>query len=351
MAILIPRAAGSSSSWSSGRWAHGFDVHAVARDTRGLLVLGHHLVEAGGVTGGVFGHLGAVGARFFQQAQGLAGGARHHVVGVGFALALGAFVVLAGLVGVVERALHLLRRLNALHGHVADLRAERVAVEDLLHQQLGVERDFFAADVQDVVHLALAHDFADRGLGDLAHRLIRLQIVEQPRFRVLQGVLHRELDVDDVLVIGQHQRFFEVLRAHVAAVADLDRAHFVDVDLFVGLERVRHAPVQARTGAVAVFAEGRDDAGLAFAHAEHAAGEPDEADHRHRRADRDAGALHVGPVRAAIIAAARTLVAEHAVEALVEVAPHLVEIGRAVTGTFAVLQQDSRRRPDADAFE
>ena len=58
--------------------------------------------------------------------------------------------------------------------------------------------------------LARADDFADRGLGDELHHLLRLAVVEDEGLGAHEVVLDRELDVDDVLVLGQHHRFLGV---------------------------------------------------------------------------------------------------------------------------------------------
>ena len=81
-----------------------------------------------------------------------------------------ALAVLAGLHRVVERGLHLVRRLHALQRDLLDEDAGAVAVEHLLHQLLGLRRDLLAALVEHEVHLALADDLADRGLGDELRR-------------------------------------------------------------------------------------------------------------------------------------------------------------------------------------
>jgi hypothetical protein len=67
-------------------------------------------------------------------------------------------------------------------------------------------RDLVALFGQGRVHLHLADHFAHRRLGGLHHRFLRVLALEQPGARVAQAVLHGELDLDDVLVLGQHGR-------------------------------------------------------------------------------------------------------------------------------------------------
>jgi hypothetical protein len=100
-----------------------------------------------------------------------------------------------------------------------------VAIEDVLHQLLGIRGDLVAPLVEHEVHLALADHFAHRGLRRLHHGVIGMAVVEQVGLRILEEVLHGKLDVDDVLVVGQHQGFLQHLVLVRAAIADLDRAH------------------------------------------------------------------------------------------------------------------------------
>ena len=76
-----------------------------------------------------------------------------------------------------------------------------VAVEHGLHQltQRGAIWSRSSASAESMLHLAdhLAH----RSLGGLHHGLGRLVALEQEGARVLQPVLHREVDLDDVLVL------------------------------------------------------------------------------------------------------------------------------------------------------
>ena len=109
---------------------------------------------------------------------------RDHVVGVGLAFVLGALAVLAGLERVVERGLHLLGRLHALHvdvdDHDAGLQPVELAWIDL--HQLGGDR--VALLVQHRVDLALADDLAHRRLGGLHHRLVGVAVLEQVGARI-----------------------------------------------------------------------------------------------------------------------------------------------------------------------
>ena len=113
-----------------------------------------------------------VAVRLLEQPRRLAARARHDVVRVGLAFVLQPLAILARLDGVVERRLHLVGRLHVLQRDLLHEHAGAVAVEDLLHQLLGLLRDLLAAFVQREVHLALADDLADRRLGDVRDDLV-----------------------------------------------------------------------------------------------------------------------------------------------------------------------------------
>jgi hypothetical protein len=146
-----------------------------------------------------------------------------------------------------------------------------------------------------------------------------------------------KLDVDDVFVVGQHQRLGALLVAHVVAVADFGRAHLRDVDGFVGLDRCRPAPVEAGAGGVGKAAEGGDHADLTFLHDEGAAGEPDQQGDEADDGSGDAGAAAFAAIRAAGVAAVVAAAAEQAVQAGIEIAPHLIEVGWTLTRTAPFL--------------
>ena len=78
--------------------------------------------------------------------------------------------------------------------------------------------------VKHEVHAALADDFAHRGLRGLRHGLVGETVVEDVVLRAVEDVLNGELDIDDVLVVGEHQRFAQHLVALGTAIAHLDRA-------------------------------------------------------------------------------------------------------------------------------
>ena len=144
--------------------------------------------------------------------------------------------------------------------------------------------------------------------------------------RVAHDVLHGELQVDDVLVVGQHQRFLEHARLDVVAIADLERADLREIDDLVRLDRPRHAPAQPGARLLRELAERQHDAALALDDDVEAACEP----HREDDARKQARTAEAGPGNARRLAASTAPPAEELGEAPVEVAPELVQVGRAL---------------------
>ena len=165
--------------------------------------------------------------------------------------------------------MHLLGRLGILQRDVDDRDARIVAVDNLLHQLLGVLGDLLLAFIEHEVHFRFADDFTHRGLGRLQHHLAGVAVVEQPGLGIFQAKLHRKLDVDDVLVVGQHQGFLEHLGLDVVAVADFDLPQGLHVDDLVALDRIRQAPLEAGAiGQGLEFAKTQNRCRLAFRHDE-----------------------------------------------------------------------------------
>ena len=280
--------------------------------------------------------LGPVAVRFLEQPRRVAARARHDVVRVGLALVLQSLAILACLDGVVERGLHLVGRLHVLQRDLLHEHAGAVAVEVLLHQLLGLLGDLLAAFVQREVHLALADHFADRRLGDIRDDLVGTPVVEDVVLGALQVVLDGELDVDDVLVIGQHHRFLVDLVLRRVAIADLDRLHLRELDELDGFDGKGQVPAGSGLRRLGVLAEARHDTAATFVDDVEAAGEPDDEDQR----DEHAGAAERQPrawptAVAAILRVA--LATEDFVHPAVDVAPDLVEVGWAAALIAAAL--------------
>ena len=167
-------------------------------------------------------------------------------------------------------------------------------------------------------------------------RFLRQAVLEKISHRILQDVLHRELDIDDVLVVGQHQCFLEHLVAFRTAIADLDRAYACQVDQFVRVDRIRQAPLQARICRFDKLAETQHDTTLACIDDVQAAGQPDDDDQAEHHADATAE-LARRHGRTAFATAVVRLAAEQPRQALVEIAPQVFQIGRSLIAAFIAI--------------
>ena len=107
-----------------------------------------------------------------------------------------------------------------------------------MQQRLRVLLDLLLAFGERVVDVVAAEHLAHRGLGGVAHRVAGIADVEQevggPGRPGLDLELHDELQLDDVLVAGEHQRFAIDV---VIARRRPDR-HGAEAELF--LENLRH---------------------------------------------------------------------------------------------------------------
>jgi hypothetical protein len=87
---------------------------------------------------------------------------------------------------------------------------------------------------------------------------------------------------------------------------------------------------------MAELAKGEHDACLAFLHDEESAHKPKEKNHHPNDASADTCASRITGRAAAIATATTTPPAEKPVQALVEVSPQLIKIGRAIIGPFVI---------------
>src|SRR5208282_1103387 len=175
----------------------------------------------------------------------------------------GALLVLAGSLNVEEGAERVLGRAHVLHVDLEDLDASTVIVEDLLDELLRLARDRRAPLGVGDLEVALADDLAHRRLGDVLHGTFGIADVEEEEARVLDDPLHRELDVDDVLVASEHLAFLiDVARerlpagiARPASEADFHLVHARDLGREHMPDRCRQVIVQARRGRIDPLAE------------------------------------------------------------------------------------------------
>ena len=184
---------------------HGVEVEPLGRDVLGLGPLLVDLIEALGVAARAGDDLGLVGLAALDDRFGLALGPRQHLVAIGVGLVDALLLVGTRRLDVAEGRDHLLRRVDAQQLDVGDAHAQPIFVEDALQQLLGVLLDAAAALGLGILQVRPADDLAHGGLGAGAHVLFRITHVEGVLEDVLDLPQHGELDVDDVLVAGQHQ--------------------------------------------------------------------------------------------------------------------------------------------------
>ena len=138
--------------------------------------------------------------------------------------------------------------------HLIDADAGAVVIEHVLHQLLHGLLGLLARLRQERLNVGLADHLAHGALGHLLYGDLGVLDVEEIMLRVLDAPEHDEVDIDDVLVAGQHQAFLghvahaagKAARGHARAHADLDDVlprHLRQAHL---LDRIGQAEVQAR---------------------------------------------------------------------------------------------------------
>ena len=174
------------------------------------------------------------------------------------------FAILACFNGVCERSLNFLRRLRVLHGHPGDVNSGLVAILNFLQQFLHRIHDFFLAGREQEIHLVFPHHLANCRLCRLHHRLVGIPVIEQVVLRILDYVLHGELDVDDVLVVRDHQGLIlHFVLDVVVAVTDFDGSNPSHIDDLDGLNRPRQVPARTRIRSRTELSETQHDSLLA----------------------------------------------------------------------------------------
>ena len=220
----------------------------------------------------------------------------HHAVGVGLRLVLRALEVGARRLHVAERVDDLRRRIDLLQLHLLDQDAGAVLIERLLHQILHRALDVLPRAGQDRLNVGAADHLAHRAFGDRLHGAFGVLDVEQivADLGRLDLPQHREIDVDDVLVAGEHQALFGHVAHRGAAARIVDHAH-ADVDLVDAqrlrredrLDRIGQMIVQAGLHLADVLAEAQHDAKLIRLDPEEPGNAPE-----HDRAKRQAARSH-----------------------------------------------------------
>src|SRR6266536_1047738 len=167
---------------------------------------------------------------------------------------------------------------------------------------------------------------AHGALGHRLHRAFRMLDIEPISIYParLDQPEHRELDIDDVLVPGEHQALFGNVAHGAAAAVVLDQPH-ADVDLVHaqrlrgerGLDRIRYVIIEPGLHIADVFAESQHDAELVGLDAEEAGKSP-----QRENAEQD---QHGAPT-------AEASARQHAPELVLAAAQQLLEVRRSGTG-------------------
>ncbi len=258
---------------------HRLDIEAlqcdVLRHFEGAVDRG----EAVGVTLRAGDDFGAIGLGILAGLDRHATRPRQDVVAVGLGLVAQALAIGQCALHVAERVDDRGRRIDLGHLHLGDHDAGAVGIEDALQQVLGFRFDLAAALGERLRDLGLADDLAHRAFGGGLHGRLGRPDMEQVGLCVLDDPKDGEVDVDDVLVAGQHQRLFRQLaRAGGAtlarAIADLGAVDAGDARRQHALDRGRQMVIEPRLGRAVIGAEAQHDADLVRLHPVEAARHP-----------------------------------------------------------------------------
>ena len=146
--------------------------------------------------------------------------------------------LLDGLVDLVERRLHGVRRVHVLEHDLLDVDADPVGVAELLQDFVGLGGYAGAAGRNDFVHAVVPHDLAHRRFGHVAKAQLRRAHIEQKCARVLDPVLHDPLDDGNVQIAREHQGF--VLEAPVDILRPDPGLGGAEAELLLELALDRH---------------------------------------------------------------------------------------------------------------
>ncbi len=301
---------------------HGLEIHALARDVRRLLVLLVDLVEARRLALGFRHGLLTIGLGILGDLGGTAAGLRYDAVGIGLRLVLRAFEIGARGLHVAERVDDLGRRIDFLQLDLLDQDAGAVVVESLLHELLHGGLSGLARAGEDRLDIVAADHLAHGAFGHRLHGALGILDVEEvvPDAGRFHPPQHREIDVDDVLVAGEHQALLGHVAYRRAAPRILDQAH-ADVDLVDAkrlrrerrLDRIRQVIIEARLHLAHELAEPQHHAQFVRLDAEEAGKAP-----QHHGGERDQRE-----------AAAAEIARQHGAQLVLAPAQQFFEIGRA----------------------
>jgi hypothetical protein len=316
---------------------HGFDV----KPARGH-VLRHFVgvvnrLEARGIALRLQHDLGAVSLRLLLNARGVAMCARHDVVAIGFRLVDEPLQIDLRALHVAEGIDHRIGRIDFRELHAIHIDARAIEIEDLLQQRLRVELDLAAAFGERARDLGVADHLAHRAFRGGFHRELGIADVEEIGLCVLHQPKHREVDIDDVLIAGEHQGFLghfgrarATARREAGTVADLDAIDARDRRRQRLFDRPRPMIIETRRRWPVIGAEMQHDALLIRLDTINAAGEPK---------DDDKGRAQPPNSRSAANAAGQNFT-----QCILELAQRVVEIGRLESATATAAARSPRTR-------
>ena len=282
---------------------HRIQIHPAQGDVLRLLIGREHDVEPLRLARRLGDRRQLCALRLGEDARGVAPGTGDDIVVIRLSLVAHALGVGIGTLHISKAFHHGRRRIDFLQLNLGDLDPHIVAIEDFLRLMHHVVFDLRAQLGQRRLDRCAANDLSHRAFRDAKDQVVRTTGIEQ-ELRCLIGANapeYSDIDVDDVLVAGQHEAFRQdVASGRVAAAlncpgragtkADLgavDPGHGGPFDPFDGPGDV---PVQARRGPVFVGAEAQHDPLLVRLYAVEAAGEPKCYDHGEQ--DRHAAETH-----------------------------------------------------------
>src|ERR1700730_7017211 len=249
---------------------HGFEVEPfegdVPRCSKGAI----DRVEAIGIALGTGGNFLAISFSLLFDSRGVAARPRDDVVAVRLGFVAQPLAVGERALDVAEGVDDRAWRIDPQQLQLSDLDPRVVGVEDPLQQGMRVGFDFTAPLRQRLGDRRLADHFAHGTLGRGFHRRVRSPDTEEIGLGVLDYPKDGEVDIDDVLVTGQHQGFFRHLARHRAAdrrtfgaaVADLGAVDAGHAGSQHFLNRARQVVIEAGLGGPIIGPKAQHDADL-----------------------------------------------------------------------------------------
>ncbi len=166
-----------------------------------------------------------------------------------------------------------------MHLHLRHQHAGLIAVERLLHELMHGGLDVLTRAGENGLNFRAADNFAHRAFSNRFDGAFGLFQVEQkfarPSNLRADHPEHREIDVDDVFIAGEHQALFRHI-AHGRAAARVFHETHADVHAIGvqclwcqrALDGIREMVIQARLNQPIVLAEPQDHADLVRLHDE-----------------------------------------------------------------------------------